>query len=149
MVLHLLSGRPFHLRYRRFYAGYRKISHRIDLSLVDDGFVLFTHRLVPLVNLIVMVVLAIPPSGLFRRTAAQIEAERKHSEQLAQAFAPPTTVETALPLDYQGHSRAGAVALAVGLGCFTQIAIGTLPVPFVRDGADHDERQSTTAATHH
>ena len=84
--------------------------------------------LVPLVNLIAMSVLAILPSGLLRRSAAQIEAEQKHSEQLAQAFAPPTTVETALPLDYQGHSRAGTVAKAVALGCVTQVVVGMLSV---------------------
>lgn len=84
--------------------------------------------LVPLVNLFVMSVLALLPSGLFRKSAAQIEAEEKRSEQLAQAFAPPATVETVLPLDCQSHSRAGAVAMAVGLGCVTQVVVGMISV---------------------
>ncbi len=84
--------------------------------------------LVPLLNVIVMATLAILPSGLFQRTVAEIAAQQKHSNEMAQAFAPPTEVEIAPQVIYPDRSPVGAIAASIGLGCLTQVVVGMVSV---------------------
>lgn len=87
--------------------------------------------LIPLVNLAVMALLALLPSGMFRPSAQQLEEQEHRRRELAAAFGPPATTQSVSEEAIQlatGTPTIQAVLASLAVGCVTQVAVGAISV---------------------
>ncbi len=82
--------------------------------------------LIPLVNLAVMCVLAVLPTGAFRPSMDEVAENERRRRQLAAAFGPPSTAESQ-PLP-SGSTTFVSVIIAIAAGCATQVVVGGISV---------------------
>ncbi len=82
--------------------------------------------LVPLLNLLVIAILASLPSGLLSVTPQQQAMEDLHRQQIANAFRPSEELDT--PLVDRSDQTLGAAMLAIVAGCVTLTIVGMVSV---------------------
>jgi uncharacterized membrane protein YhaH (DUF805 family) len=81
--------------------------------------------LVPLVNLAIILLLAVLPTGLVLSDLRQSREDAQRNRQISQAFQ-PSNVENAT--EFTTRSTFGAALLAIGMGCVTQTGVGMVSV---------------------
>ena len=87
--------------------------------------------LIPLVNLVVMALLAVLPSGMLRPSPQQLAEQDRRRRELAAAFGPPSTTQSVSEEARHlasGPSTMGAVLASLVVGCVTQVAVGAISV---------------------
>ncbi len=82
--------------------------------------------LIPIVNLMLMLVLACLPTGWLRRTASESAEDEAHREELASAFRPtPAMIEVN---ENPIRAREAPVVAAMLMGTFTLVSVGAISV---------------------
>lgn len=86
--------------------------------------------LIPLLNLLIMLMLAVLPSGLLKLTPDEVKASQRRRSEMAAAFGPPADEEEtprSRPLPRDDSPLAAALA-AMTVGTVTQVGIGMFSV---------------------